>query len=170
MKRRSFLGAAAGAATALAAPAVAQSAPKLQWRMTSAFPRTLDTLFGPADDFVAHVAAMTGGNFQIEVFPVGEIVPPPQAAEAVGTGTVEMAHTASYYYWGKDPAFALGTAVPFGPNARLMNAWLYQGGGNDLLKPSSPSTTSSGCPAATPAPRWADGGARRSARSPTFRV
>jgi len=57
----------------------------------------------------------------------------PQAAEAVGGGTVEMAHTASYYYWGIDPTFALGTAVPFGLNARLMNAWLYEGGGNDLL-------------------------------------
>ena len=57
----------------------------------------------------------------------------PQAAEAVGTSTVEMAHTCSYYYWGKDPTFALGTAVPFGLNARLMNAWLYEGGGNDLL-------------------------------------
>jgi TRAP-type mannitol/chloroaromatic compound transport system substrate-binding protein len=133
MKRRGFLGSAAGAATALAAPAVAQSAPKLRWRMTSGFPRALDTLFGPAADFAAHVAAMTGGNFRIEVFPGGEIVRTRQAAEAVGTGTVEMAHTASYYYWGKDPAFALGTAVPFGPNARLMNAWLYQGGGNDLL-------------------------------------
>ena len=67
------------------------------------------------------------------MFPAGEIVPTPQAAEAVGTGTVEMAHTASYYYIGKDPTFALGTAVPFGPNARLTNAWLYEGGGNDLL-------------------------------------
>jgi TRAP-type mannitol/chloroaromatic compound transport system substrate-binding protein len=133
MKRRSFLGAAAGAATARAAPAVAQAAPKLRWRLTSAFPRTLDVLFGAADGFVAQVAAMTDGNFRIEVFPSGERVRSRQAAEAVGTGTVEMAHTASYYYWGKDPAFALATAVPFGPNARLMNAWLYQGGGNDLL-------------------------------------
>ena len=57
----------------------------------------------------------------------------PQAAEAVGTGTVEMTHTCSYYYWGVDPTFALGTAVPFGLNARLMNSWLYEGGGNDLL-------------------------------------
>ena len=76
---------------------------------------------------------MTDGNFEIQVFPAGEIVPTPQAAEAVGTNTVEMAHTCSYYYWGKDPTFALGTAVPFGLNARLMNAWLYEGGGNDLL-------------------------------------
>ena len=56
---------------------------------------------------------MTDGNFEIQVFPAGEIVPTPQAAEAVGTNTVEMAHTCSYYYWGKDPTFALGTAVPF---------------------------------------------------------
>jgi TRAP-type mannitol/chloroaromatic compound transport system substrate-binding protein len=133
MKRRNFLKVAAGGgAAALAAPAVAQS-PKLQWRMTSGFPRSLDTLFGPAEGFVTHVSELTGGNFQIEVFPAGEIVPTPQAAEAVATGTVEMAHTASYYYWGKDPTFALGTAIPFGPNARLMNAWLYEAGGNDLL-------------------------------------
>ena len=76
---------------------------------------------------------MTDGNFEIQVFPAGEIVPTPQAAEAVGTNTVEMAHTCSYYYWGKDPTFAIGTAVPFGLNARLMNSWLYEGGGNDLL-------------------------------------
>ena len=76
---------------------------------------------------------MTDGNFEIQVFPAGEIVPTPQAAEAVGTNTIEMAHTCSYYYWGIDPTFALGTAMPFGLNARLMNAWLYQGGGNELL-------------------------------------
>ena len=135
MKRRNFLKAAAGggAAAALAAPALAQIEPKLQWRLTSGFPRSLDTIFGAAEGFAEHVEEMTGGNFEIEVFPAGEIVPTPQAAEAVGTGTVEMAHTCSYYYWGKDPTFALGTAIPFGLNARQMNAWLYEGGGNDLL-------------------------------------
>ncbi len=139
MERRKFLKAAAtgGAAAALvaplAAPAIAQEAPTVQWRLTSGFPRSLDTIFGAAEIFAEHVKAMTGGKFEIQVFPAGEIVPTPQAAEAVGTATVEMAHTCSYYYWGKDPTFALGTAVPFGLNARLMNAWLYEGGGNDLL-------------------------------------
>jgi TRAP-type mannitol/chloroaromatic compound transport system substrate-binding protein len=135
MKRRNFLRTAAGggAAAALAAPALAQTAPKLQWRLTSGFPPSLDTLFGTAETFAAHVGEVTEGNFEIEVFPAGEIVPTPQAAEAVETGTVEMAHTPVYYYLGRDPAFALGTAIPFGLNARQMNAWLYQGGGNDLL-------------------------------------
>ena len=136
MKRRNFLKVAAGggaAAATLAAPAIAQSNPKLQWRLTSGFPRSLDTIFGGAEVFAEHVKTMTDGNFEIQVFPAGEIVPTPQAAEAVGTNAVEMAHTCSYYYWGKDPTFAIGTAMPFGLNARLMNSWLYEGGGNDLL-------------------------------------
>ena len=38
-----------------------------------------------------------------------------------------------YYYWGKDPVYALGAAVPFGLNARMMNAWFYHGGGIDMM-------------------------------------
>ncbi|TPE53856.1 TRAP transporter substrate-binding protein [Amaricoccus solimangrovi] len=139
MERRKFLktaatgGAAAALAAPLAAPAIAQEAPTIRWRLTSGFPRSLDTIYGAAETFADHVKAMSGGKIEIQVFPAGEIVPTPQAAEAVATNTVEMAHTCSYYYWGKDPTFALGTAVPFGLNARLMNGWLYQGGGNDML-------------------------------------
>ncbi|MEF2074006.1 TRAP transporter substrate-binding protein [Consotaella aegiceratis] len=140
MDRRSFIrkaglagvGAAAGAGS-LAAPAIAQEMPKLNWRMTSSFPKSLDTLFGTGDLIAKYVSEATDGNFQIQQFASGEIVPGGQALDAVQSGTVEMAHTASYYYWGKDPTYALGTAVPFGLNARQMNAWFYHGGGNDLL-------------------------------------
>jgi TRAP-type mannitol/chloroaromatic compound transport system substrate-binding protein len=44
-----------------------------------------------------------------------------------------MAHTVSYYYVGKDPTFAIASAVPFGLNARQQSAWLYQGGGNEAF-------------------------------------
>ena len=44
-----------------------------------------------------------------------------------------MCHTATYYYWGKDPTFAFGTAVPFGLNCRMQNAWMYYGGGMELM-------------------------------------
>jgi TRAP-type mannitol/chloroaromatic compound transport system substrate-binding protein len=60
-------------------------------------------------------------------------VPGLQAADKVTDGTLEMAHTASYYYWGKDPTFAFATAVPFGLNSRMQNAWMYEGGGIDLM-------------------------------------
>ena len=71
MKRRNFLQIAAtgGAAAALAAPAVAQSAPKLQWRLTSGFPRSLDTIFGAAETFAKFVSEATDGNFEIRSSP-----------------------------------------------------------------------------------------------------
>ena len=69
----------------------------------------------------------------VRVFAPTEIVPGLSAADAVTNGSVEACHTASYYYWGKDPTFAFGTAMPFGLNYRMQNAWMYQGGGIDLL-------------------------------------
>ena len=135
MDRRSFIkkGALAGAATALAAPAIAQQNTKITWRLTSSFPKSLDTIYGGAEDIAKHVAAATDGNFTIQTFAAGEIVPGLQAADAVSSGTVEMCHTCSYYYVGKDPTFAIGTAIPFGLNARLTNSRFYEGNGNKLL-------------------------------------
>ncbi len=135
MKRRQFLTAAGAglAAGAIAKPAIAQSSPVLKWRLTSSYPRSLDTLYGAAEIFAKAVAEATDNKFQIQVFSGGEIVPGLQALDAVQSGNVEMCHTASYYYVGKDPTFAFGTAVPFGLNARMQNAWMFFGGGMDLM-------------------------------------
>jgi TRAP-type mannitol/chloroaromatic compound transport system substrate-binding protein len=139
MQRRKFLrnagtGAAAVATTAVvAAPAIAQSTPALNWRLTSSFPKSLDTLYGGAERFAKMVAEATDNKFQIRCFAAGEIVPGLQVVDAIQNGTVEMGQTASYYFFGKDPTFALGTTVPFGLNTRQMNAWLSVGGGEDLL-------------------------------------
>ena len=139
MDRRSFLtkasvgGVAAAGSTVLAAPAIAQSMPTVTWRLTSSFPKSLDTIYGAAETMANAVSAMTDGKFKIQVFAAGEIVGGLQAMDAAAAGTVEACHTATYYYWGKDPAWALGTCVPFGPNQRQMNAWYYYGGGRDLL-------------------------------------
>jgi TRAP-type mannitol/chloroaromatic compound transport system substrate-binding protein len=135
MKRRQFLQAATigAASTAVAAPAIAQSMPEMKWRLQSGFPKSLDTIYGASEVIAKFVSEATDGKFQIQPFAAGEIVGTPQVADAVGNGTIELGHTCSYYYFGKDPTFALGTAAPFGLNARQMNAWLYQGGGNDLL-------------------------------------
>ncbi len=139
MDRRKFLktagvgSVAAAGATTLAAPAIAQEMPELKWRLTSSFPGSLDTIFGAAQTFADRVKASTDGKFEIEVFPAGELAPGLQAVDAVQDGSVEICHTASYYYIGKDPTWAFGTAVPHGMNARMMNAWWYEGGGSDLM-------------------------------------
>ena len=135
MQRRKFIKSAALglAAAPIAAPAIAQSMPEVKWRLASSFPKSLDTLFGAADEIAAHVAAATDGKFQIRTFAGGEIVPALGVLDAVQNNTVECGHTASYYYFGKDPTFAFDASVPFGPNGRQQNAWMYQGGGAELM-------------------------------------
>src|SRR3989454_10991225 len=137
MERRSFLKkAAAGvAAGAVAAPAIAQSQPSIQWRLAASWPKSLDTLYGGAELVAKRVGEITDGKFQIRVFAAGEIVPALQVLDAVQAGTVELGHTATYYYFGKDPTFSLGTAVCFGMNARQNNAWWYTGGGAEAMAP-----------------------------------
>ena len=142
MKRRNFIAAgAAGIATAgpvlaqaqtPAAPAVASGSPEIKWRLTSGFPKSLDTLYGAAEMFSKYVSEATDGKFQIQPFAAGEIVGTPQAIDAVSNNTVEMAHTASYYYVGKDPTYGILTAAPFGLNTRQQNAWYYQNGGLEM--------------------------------------
>jgi TRAP-type mannitol/chloroaromatic compound transport system substrate-binding protein len=137
LDRRKFLKGAGvagvgAAASTLAAPAIAQTA-DLRWRLASSFPKSLDTLFGTAEHVAKRVHDATGGKFQIRVSAAGEIVPPFGVADAVQSGTVEMCHTASYYFIGKDPTFAFDTALPFGLNARQQTAWLYTGGGRELM-------------------------------------
>ncbi|MDM8164822.1 MAG: TRAP transporter substrate-binding protein DctP [Roseovarius sp.] len=133
MTRRAFgRTALTGGAATLAAPALAQTQPEYVWRMTSSFPRALDTIFGTSEHFRDRIAELTEGRMKIEIFAPGEIVGGLQALDAATEGTVEMAHTGSYYFVGKNEAFAFGTSVPFGLNTRQQNAWLYQGGGIDI--------------------------------------
>ena len=139
MDRRSFFKKAgtgvvgAAAATSLAAPAIAQENPKISWRLASSFPKGLDTIYGGGADIADQVRAMTDGAFDIQVFAAGELVPGLEAANATGAGTVEMSHTVSYYYYGKNAAYALAAAIPFGLNARMQNAWYNAGNGMTLV-------------------------------------
>jgi TRAP-type mannitol/chloroaromatic compound transport system substrate-binding protein len=135
MERRSFLkkagvGLAAGA---VAMPAIAQNAPTIKWRLASSFPKSLDTIYGGAEHMAKRVSEATGGKFQIQVFAAGEIVPGPGVMDAVKDGTVEMGHTASFYFFGKDPTFAFDCAVPFGMTMRQLDAWMRHGNGGKLM-------------------------------------
>ena len=135
MDRRSIIKHAgiAGVLVAGAAPAVhAQAA--IRWRLTSSFPKALDTIHGAADVFAQKIGEMSGGKFQVTVAAPGELVPAFGVVDAVQAGTVEAGHTAAYYYFGKDDTFALGTAIPFGLNSRQLTSWYYDGNGMKLFR------------------------------------
>ena len=135
LHRRSFLtnaslgGAAVAAGSVLAAPAIAQEQPTVTWRMASSFPKSLDTIYGGAEELSKRLSEVTEGKFKIQVFAAGEIVPGLDSINAATSGTVESTHSVGYYNWGTDPAFACGADLPFTFNARSRTAFNYQGGG-----------------------------------------
>src|SRR6266478_330820 len=140
MKRRKFLtnagvgAASAAAATSIvAAPAIAQSMPEVKWRLTSSFPKSLDTLYGGSELFAKMIGEMSDNKFQVRVFAAGEIVPGLQVADAVQNGTVEAGQTAAYYFFGKHPNFVFETGLPFSMNQRQYYAWCFFGGGTELI-------------------------------------
>ena len=127
MSRRKFLTGGAAVASSLAvsqAVAQAPSLPNIRWRCASSFPKSLDTIYGGGEVVAKRVEQLTGGKFQIRVFAAGEIVPAFGVVDALQQGTIECAHTASYYFVGKNKTFAFDTTLPFGLNQREQNAWM----------------------------------------------
>jgi TRAP-type mannitol/chloroaromatic compound transport system substrate-binding protein len=135
MKRRDVIkGAGAGLLAGAFSSANAAELPTIRWRLASSFPKSLDTIYGGAEVLAKRVEQITAGKFQIRVFAGGEIVPGLQVLDAVQNATVECGHSASYYYVGKNKAFAFDCAIPFGLTSRMQNAWMYHGGGMELMR------------------------------------
>ena len=114
--------------------AAVQTRPRINWRLTSSFPRALDTIYGAAEVLADRISKLTDGRFQIRSFQAGELVPYDQVLETVRKGTVQIGHSASYYFVGLNPALAFDCTVPFGLTARQYNAWMYYGDGLELTR------------------------------------
>lgn len=110
------------------------SLPEIEWEMPTSWPLNLDTIYGAAEVFAKEVAALTAGRFRITPNEAGKLVPGLEVLQNVESGAYPIGHTASYYYTGKAELTAFGTALPFGLNARQQNAWLYEGGGLEMLQ------------------------------------
>lgn len=145
MERRVFFKKAALSTAALATPsallineraraATDTNLPTISWRLTSSFPKSLDVVFGASDVLAKSLARITQGKFTLKVFAAGELVPGLQVLDAIQNGTVEVGHTASYHYFGKNSAFAFDTAIPFGLNSRQQTAWMLHGNGMTLMR------------------------------------
>jgi TRAP-type mannitol/chloroaromatic compound transport system substrate-binding protein len=106
----------------------------IRWRIASSFPKSLDTIYGGAEVFAQKVKQLSGGRFEVSVHAAGELMPAFNVVDGVQQGTVEAAHTAPYYFFGKDETFAIGGAIPFGLNSRQMSAWTFEGNGLKLMR------------------------------------
>lgn len=136
MKRREFLtrgAVAALAAPTVAAPAIAQSAPEIKWRMASSYAKSIDAIYGTAQVLCRYIEEATDGRFKIQPHAAGELTPSRQALDAVTSGVIECAHTPLFFYAAKDPILGLGSGLPFGLNARHLMAWWIFGGGAEVI-------------------------------------
>jgi TRAP-type mannitol/chloroaromatic compound transport system substrate-binding protein len=133
--RRKFLLAAGatGAATAIAAPAVAQAQGPISMRWQSTWP-SKDIFHEYALDYAKKVNDMTGGELKIEVLPAGAVVPAFGLLDAVSKGTLDGGHGVIVYHYGKQNALALwGSGPGYAMDANMLLAWHKYGGGKELL-------------------------------------
>ncbi len=110
--------------------AAAADAP-VRWKMQSWFPTKLQHVGTQAVDISKKIKAISGGNIQIQVFEPGALIPPAECFDAVSNGAVNVCWGVSGYYYGKNPALAVFSAVPFGPKWPEMLAYFYYGGGKE---------------------------------------
>lgn len=136
MERRSVLKLTglAGILAAGVAPTLVHAQENLRWRLASSFPKNLDTIYGGGDVFAEKVRELSDGKFNISVHAGGELIPAMGVVDALEQDSIEVAHTAPYYFYGKDPTFALSCAIPFGMNTRQLTAWMYHGNGLKLTR------------------------------------
>jgi TRAP-type mannitol/chloroaromatic compound transport system substrate-binding protein len=132
--RRRFLKvAAAGAAAAVAAPAVVRAQGPISMRWQSTWP-SKDIFHEYALDYAKKVNDMTGGDLKIEVLPAGAVVPAFGLLDAVSKGVLDGGHGVLVYHYGKQTALALwGSGPGFGMDANMLLSWHKYGGGKELL-------------------------------------
>ncbi len=140
MKRRDVLTAAGALALTGCASEVSECQSsaggdkQFNWKMVTSWPPNLPGLGTGATKLAENIEAASGGRIRIKVYAAGELVPAFEVFGAVSEGTVEMGHSAAYYWRGKSEATQFFTAIPFGMNVMEMNAWLYYGGGLELYR------------------------------------
>ncbi len=142
MKRRDFLTAAGVGLTATAVAGCQQQAAapcadatggqRFEWKLVTSWPKSFPGVGVGAERFAQLVESMSDARLKVRVYAAGELVPALEVFDAVSRGAAEMGHSAPYYWKGKIPAAQFFCALPFGPNAQEMNAWLHRGGGLEL--------------------------------------
>ena len=168
MKRREFLKAAGlgAAASAVAAPAIAQSMPAAAMAADRELPASRSIRCTAAAEIFAKRVAEVDRQPLPDPGVRGrrDRAAVPGCRRGAERHRRDVRSTASYYFLGKDLTFALPCAVPFGLNARMQNAWQHQGGGIELMNEFFKKYNIYALPCGNTGARWAAGSARRSRR------
>jgi TRAP-type mannitol/chloroaromatic compound transport system substrate-binding protein len=119
-------------APALAMPSIVRAQSPIKWRMVTSWSKGLPGPGTSAIRLAKTINTMSGGRLEVQMFAAGEIVPAFGVFDAVSTGTAEMGHTASVFWYGKIPTASYFCTVPFGLSPVEHHAWIEHGGGQEL--------------------------------------
>ncbi|MEM9135606.1 MAG: ABC transporter substrate-binding protein [Actinomycetota bacterium] len=114
-------------------PVATEATEVVEWVMPTSWPTSLPVLWGNCELFAERVGELTGGGFRITPQPAGAVADPIGLLDVVEAGDFSVGSSATYYYIGRSPVLAFGSALPFGLSARQHSAWLYYGGGLEIL-------------------------------------
>jgi TRAP-type mannitol/chloroaromatic compound transport system substrate-binding protein len=106
---------------------------KVRWKMASSFPGRLVQLGTLGKSFSRKVALISDGNIRLRFFEPKALAPPLEYFDAVAAGSIDSAWSTPGYWYGKEKALAMFSAVPFGPAAGEYGAWIWYGGGYELM-------------------------------------
>ena len=123
--------------TDVTAGAFAQAPQQLKMRIQTAVP-SASIYFELMKRFGGHIDKMSAGRLKVEILPDGAVVPAFEILDAVDKGIVEGGYAWTHYWSGKHPAAGLFSNPMAGAGVGLDQlshvAWLYEGGGNELLQ------------------------------------
>jgi TRAP-type mannitol/chloroaromatic compound transport system substrate-binding protein len=120
------------AGVAIAATGASAQEKKVRMNLAGAFPSTTG-LLGPTQNYIVEtLKKVSGGSIDAKFFEPGALVPAGQYFDAISNGSLDSAWTVTGFFTGKDIAFAMYAAVPFGPEAGEYMGWMNHGGGRKL--------------------------------------
>ncbi|MGI9305048.1 MAG: C4-dicarboxylate ABC transporter, partial [Gammaproteobacteria bacterium] len=130
--RCTLAAAVCGSFLLISTTAVSEDKP-VRWKMASWFPKSMTQLGTLGQRATENIERVSGGNVQFKYFEPGALIPPKECFDAVSAGSVDACWSTPCYWYGKEPALAMFAAVPFGPSAGEYGAWIYFGGGYELM-------------------------------------
>lgn len=107
---------------------------KVHWKLAMTWGSTLVPFTSAVENMAQMVEKMSGGDFIIRIDAANKHKAPFGVLDMVKLGQYQMAHTASYYWKGKDINLLPFTTMPFGMTAPEQYAWFYYGGGMELME------------------------------------
>lgn len=107
---------------------------KVTLNLASIYPTSLALVGETAHRLSDRIKRASGGNINIKVYEPGALVPGLESIQAAAKGSVDMAWSSPGFFAGTDSAFNMFSTVPFGPAIPEYLAWMYYGGGNELMQ------------------------------------